>query len=370
MRNVASSVAALGALSLAYACTSSIEVGYDGPGGGSAGTTGASTSTGTGRGATTVSSGGGAGTTATSTASTSGGGAGTTTTTTASTGGGGAGTTTATTSTASTGAGGGEVGPCTPAPLVGINLTDTGWQTARLDPLTGDLTVLAVNGAGSFVQGFSAYDPGTKHLYEFGNSGVYTIDGTTGAVLGFAGIDANDIYNPQVNAAGEIIVIHLLPGGTDETARLDPTTGALTSLLPLSISSYGQAEGTVDAKADRIYQFGAGYVLTLDGATGATLATASIPEFDNAIVNYAGELIGIDYPAHTLGRLDPTTGAITTLAPFSAGTEQGIRTYDPCSNRIYQFAGYSLYTLDGTTGALISTVTMPQQNFTNVEAIW
>ncbi len=264
------------------------------------------------------------------------------------------------------------VGSCTPATLVGLNYPGTGIQVARLDPATGDLTVLTeLSTAGkSFAQGFSAYDPLSKHIYEFGDAGIYTIDGPTGAVLNVVGFDFNAVYNPKVNAAGQIIVVHMVPGTTGETAILDPETGALTSLAPLPYDSFAQGEGAVDVEANRIHQFADNLVVTVDGATGEALADVSTVEFYNPIVNSAGQLIGIDDHAHQIGRVDPMTGAITHLAPFSGSAGQGIRTYDPCTDRIYEIGNFTLYTFDGTTGALLSTLTMPQQNFTNFEAVY
>ncbi len=379
MREIISSVA-VGALFLALACSSSVTV-VDGAGGRRSSTSGVGTSEDGEASSSALAVATGVGGATSSAASTGMGGASmsvsssvvvgaSTAVSSSSSSSVGTGTTDAS-SSASTGGGGTGGGTCAQASLVGINWTGTEWQTARLDPVTGNLTVLAaLSVPAGFAQGFSAYDPITKHVYEFGgDSRVYTIDGVTGALLGSA-LSESNVYNPKVNGTGQIVVLHY-NGTAAETATLDPTTGALSSLAPLPYSSFGQAECAVDSKTNRIYQFGPNIVLTIDGTTGAMLAVATpTQEFDSAIVNDAGALIGIDYPAQAIGRMDPTTGAITSLAPFSYGVAQGIRTYDPCSNRIYLFADSTLYTVDGTTGALLSTVTMPQQNFTNVEAVW
>lgn len=244
-----------------------------------------------------------------------------------------------------------------------------------MDPATGILTVLGPAPTASLLIGFSAYDHATKRIYEFGEGELYALDGVTGVLLfttPLAMQTFNQLYNPIVNDSGQIVVLRL--GNPTGTATLDPVTGSLTDLAATPYNDgFGQAMRAFDPTTNRVYQFGNFFVLTIDGATGSVLANTPLTDknFWNPVVNNAGEIIGVngESPQH-IARLDPATGVVTNLAPYSGEAEMGGMTFDPCTNRMYQFYGYKVATIDGTTGATIATVTMAQQNFLNFQAVW
>jgi hypothetical protein len=260
---------------------------------------------------------------------------------------------------------------------MGFVWAGTELQVVRVDPATGQVVTVTVvpdphNGLDN---GFVAYDHDTKRLYELGDPYVFTFDAVTGTELNTVMVAPFSTMafavNPTINSAGQIVV--MLSTGTDtwKTAILDPKTGALTDLAPVPTStSLGQAECTVDLTSGHIYQLGDPWILTIDAATGATLSSvAAAKALSNPVVNTAGEILGIDLQDHAVARIDPATGVVTPLAPFSAGAPTGMRTYDPCTNRYYTFDGEALYTIDGTTGATISTVTCSSEVL-NAQAIW
>jgi hypothetical protein len=261
---------------------------------------------------------------------------------------------------------------------VGINWNGTTPEVASVDPATGILTVLGPAPAVSLYIGYSAYDHATKRLYEFNETEVYAIDGVTGAVLFTTPLPMatwNKYSNPSINQSGAIVVLDYAASAWS-TATLDPLTGSLTSLAPVPYSGgFYDAVVAFDRTRNLIYEFGDTAVVTVDGASGVVLA--KVPPADmylgNPVVNIAGEIIGIHDgagPWHT-ARLDPKTGSITDLAPYAnVGVEMGGAAYDPCTNRIYQFIGFNVITVDGTTGVTLATVPLAQQSFGNFQAVW
>jgi hypothetical protein len=249
----------------------------------------------------------------------------------------------------------------------------------RLDPATGavaDLGPLDVDAVG---QAFAAYDPLTKHLYQFGEAAghevVATIDGLTGAVLSITPLATPNLYNPVVSASGTILALDL---GHEQVARVDPASGAVTDLAPMPMpGSYAQGMRALDRAANRVYQFGDGRVDALDGATGALLFT-TVPSngqgLYNPEVNDAGQIVGLDISGSTthLAMLDPVTGAVTDVAraPTDGGYGQGYSMFDPCTNRLYELGDGFLVTVDGGSGAVVSFVPLATTNLANFQAVW
>lgn len=374
MRRNATLVCA-GALILASGCAVDVLVGSNEGAGEGSSLVGITTTTGDGgRGGTTTST----TTTVTGTTSTSTGtGTGTSTTTGTSTD---TGTSTGTGTTTDT-----SNWICDPSPLVGMHWTGTEQQVVQVDPFSGALTVLDVlPGTPGVPSGFSGYDPSMKRVYQFldyGGAGeVVTIDAVTGSVLAMVPYPTNQIYNPEVNNAGEIVVLRTTGGVFTEQAALDPMTGALTTLSAIPVlGGYGQGLSAFDRTADRLYRVGDDFTAIFDGTTGALLGSITlsyggvgIKNLYNPVVTRAGALIGvvsIAPPMTYTSRVDPATGAVTPLAPFNAPTAQGIRTYDPCTDRIYQFHQSTMDVVDGTTGQHLSTVALPGEVI-NVEAVY
>jgi len=267
------------------------------------------------------------------------------------------------------GAGGAGGGPsCAPAQLVGLYWTGVGWESARLDPTSGELTLLravAVATQGGVAPSFSTYDPTTAQIYELDDTTVYTLDGNTGALLDAAALPSSTVFNPVVNNAGELIVLH-----GEQSAVLDPETGAVTDLAPLPFADgYELGMRAFDPGTNRIYQFAYPSLVTIDGDTGITLAVSPLPSpgLLDPVVNDAGEILAIQVApgAPHVARLDPVTGALTALAPLplSGVFTLGMSAHDPCTDRIYQLRDGFVLTLDGASGAVISLVSTPQKNF-------
>jgi hypothetical protein len=161
---------------------------------------------------------------------------------------------------------------------------------------------------------------------------LYTLDAVTGAILYTTTLSAeayNEIYNPEVNDAGQIVVLRLL-GTSVDTATLDPMTGAFTDLAPTPHSSgYGDAMRAFDPVTNRIYQLGDGFILTVDGDSGAVLADTPLTDksFINPQVNDAGEILGEHGGGDDfhMARLDPATGVVMKLAPAAEGDDRDRR---------------------------------------------
>jgi hypothetical protein len=233
-------------------------------------------------------------------------------------------------------------------------------------------------------QGGSAYDPATKHLYMLGQNAasqptVLTVDALTGATLATVSLPDPHAGSPDVVGGGAILILHQ-PAGSWETAKLDATTGAITSLAGLPPDGFSADHG-FDPGTNHVFEIGnlngVGNVLTIDGATGALLSSVVTADalFNTAVVNGAGKILGLHGTTGvwSVASLDPTTGAITNLAPVTlTGTYSGMGTFDPCTDRIYMLTPDGLLTVNGTSGAVISLapLTGGQTSFANIEAVW
>jgi hypothetical protein len=280
------------------------------------------------------------------------------------------------------GSGGGAA--CQAATLVGALSIAGGWQAATLDPATGAIGALnPIASATAFVQSGSAYDPATKHLYLIGvdsadHPTVFTIDGLTGATLAAATLPDHSVTNPEVVGGGAIMALHQ-PSGTWQTATLDAAMGTVAPLLPLPDNGFTMSRG-FNPLLNHLYEIGShdgtGNIFTINATTGALLLDVPLSDvhFSNAVVNGAGQILGLHGGGGTwsVARLNPTTGAITNLAPVSlTGILSGMGTFDPCTNRMYQLTSNGVLTADGTSGAVISLVSLPAQaNFATIEAVW
>ncbi len=239
--------------------------------------------------------------------------------------------------------------------------------------MNGALTVLqSIPMSSGFENGIRAYDPVSKRLYELTETSVWTFDAMTGATLAKVSTSSH-VFNAAVNTAGELVVFDLTHA---RTAKLDPTSGAVADLAPAPSGGYYPGLVAFDRSTNRLYQQGDGYWLTVDGATGVVLANVPFADksFYNAVLNNAGEVIGPRYAngAWHMSKVDPATGTITDLTTTTQdyGFDDGMQVFDPCTNRIYQFQAFKLFTFDGASGALLSVVTMPQQNFLNAVVVY
>lgn len=273
---------------------------------------------------------------------------------------------------ATTGGSGGDAA-CVPASIVGINRKATGHQVARLDPQTGDLKVLGP--APEELIGFHAYDPANRQLYQLGSDLVYAIDGSTGAVLystSLPGGSGKLLENPVVDDAGRIVVLSLsMPV---DLAVLDPRTGVLTDLATTPYGGgYEPSNCAFDGASKRIYQIGKGFVLTFDAGSGEVIANVGLSQdFRNAVIDVTGRIVGVHSAngVTTVATLDAMSGVVTDLAPLSGATTPGGATYDPCTNRIYQIAGFQVTTVDAATGETLAQAMMAEQGFFHAQAIY
>ncbi|MEO5725937.1 MAG: hypothetical protein ABI134_26690 [Byssovorax sp.] len=148
------------------------------------------------------------------------------------------------------------------------------WETATMDATTGVITSLSPLPDNGFSMS-RGFDPSTNHVFEIGNrngaGNVLTIDGTTGALL--LEVPTADIHfdSAVVNGAGQILGMHGT-GGSWNVARLDPATGAITDLSPISLTGVYSGLGTFDPCINRIYQ------LTPDGGAASRSSELSARE--------------------------------------------------------------------------------------------
>jgi hypothetical protein len=161
------------------------------------------------------------------------------------------------------------------------------WQTATLNAATGAIASLA----GLPPNGFSpdhGYDPGTDHLFEIGNlngtGNVLTINATTGALMSNVVTADAHFGTMVVNGAGKLLGLHGTTGVWN-VASLDPMTGAITDLAPITLTGTYGGMGTFDPCTNRIYMLTPDGLLTANGTSGAVISLVPLPGGQTNFVN-------------------------------------------------------------------------------------
>jgi hypothetical protein len=158
--------------------------------------------------------------------------------------------------------------------IVVLHKSGGSWETATLDAATGTVTSLSPLPDNGFSMS-RGFDPSTNHLFEIGNhngaGNVLTIDVTTGALLHEAPTADIHLDSAVLNGAGEILGMHEI-GSDWHVARLDPGTGAITDLAPVTLTGVYSGMGAFDPCTNRLYELTPDGVLTADGTSGAVIS--------------------------------------------------------------------------------------------------
>jgi hypothetical protein len=153
---------------------------------------------------------------------------------------------------------------------------------------------------------------------------LYTLDARTGAILAQPELPDSPSGIQFDAAAGNLLAV-TFRSGVEELVRLDPQTGALTSVAFIpEVAGVEPGSFTLDP-ATRRYMFigvdvaGTDRLYVLDAQSGAVLSNATIAGanvsstvFDPA----SGQLVGLIFRngVEEVVRLNPATGALTTIA--------------------------------------------------------
>jgi len=264
--------------------------------------------------------------------------------------------------------------------IVGVSRTAAnGGQVflASVNPSTGNVTDIASNSFSNVLSNFSyTVDPVQDIFYYTAIDTLIGIDINTGALISDPGINSSSQLNFQNFIYNEVTqdIIGLERGanngGEVYLAKINPVTGIVTTISQASVTSTitfngGQALDIANQwfhfmSNDRIY--------TIDIATGNVvynplIDNSSVLYFDNIIYNeFDGHIYGLgrnsNPPEIFLGRIDPTTGAVTLISQASIGQSITLAgtTIDPFSNVYYYKSGDNFIGVDITSGTVATSV--------------
>ena len=154
------------------------------------------------------------------------------------------------------------------------------WRTATLDAALGTVASLSAPIAQDGFNVNRGFDPRTNLLYELGSrdgkNRVLTINGATGMLLLDVPMVDINFDSPIVNGAGQILGMHQV-GFDWNVAHLDPMTGVITNLAPISVGGIYSGMGTFDPCTNHVYQLTTDGVLTVDGTSGAVISLVPLP---------------------------------------------------------------------------------------------
>jgi 6-phosphogluconolactonase len=184
-----------------------------------------------------------------------------------------------------------------------------------VDPQTGALSIASVTSIATATapQGYGEYgsilpgpavDPTGRFLYigyqvdassgTQENVAAYLIDATTGALTSVAGspfaLNGSPVSS-AIDASGKFLIVGTSPGAADSCLAvyaINPSTGALASLLPPSFSPCMYV--VADPVLPFIYSGGGSNVFTLSLAPDGTLTSVGVAALPNQ-----GELLGVSY---------------------------------------------------------------------------
>jgi hypothetical protein len=260
------------------------------------------------------------------------------------------------------GAGGGGGAPPSSGRLVafGWDPVASVWSSVHIDVSTGTLESLLTlpSQYDSFGQGIGTYEHVTNQIFELtGNNTLIGIDAATGALNSVVPLTLNNysgVNNLEVNIGGDVIGFAWNPTAAHfDVVQIDVLTGALDSLaaLPVQYDSMAQGTGAFDPLSNQIFEIASNNtLLVVDAVSGALNKAVPIvlngySDVVNLEVNNAGELIGFTWDPNALEfkvvRIDTVSGALVPLASLPkqyGGLAQGTGAFDPYANRIFEMA--------------------------------
>jgi hypothetical protein len=207
---------------------------------------------------------------------------------------------------------------------------------------------------------------------------IYTLDGSTGALVASSALSGRRPAGLLVNGAGTVLGFE-----TSEAAlnviTIDPASGALTPLSSVPGPFAGwMLENAIDTANNRIYHIALSGTLatpmptlsvySIDATTGALVGTAAIQlngagisEFEGVRLDANGRLIGCrhDGSVETMIAVDPASGTATTLGTVGdLASWSGHTAYNASNGQMLVFGSNAadepkLYAMDTTTGTLV-----------------
>ncbi len=289
--------------------------------------------------------------------------------------------------------------------IFGLNFVNSTLQFTRLNPADGSVEILS-NGAISpdrFSQGVADFDPNTKSYFYLRGLGDDTeliqVNATTGNLVRRLTIaNPNAAVAPITNLAYNWLedkiygVSHEFVGGNDRLrlCSIDLNNGALTLIAsePNSVGPYQSGNSDIDPIHRKYYYATTDQIVSVDLDSGeATTANLDFPDNSvnqflvNLTYNWQDQKIyGLHFlsvsdpnPLDTvyftsqlrLATVDATTGQvdiISDLATSPDGFSMGDCDIDPVNNRYFYIRQEQLYTVDLTTGELLSKVAIENPN--------
>lgn len=219
----------------------------------------------------------------------------------------------------------------------------------------------------STMQGQSALDSAGGRYFVF-NGTLRTIATATGAVLASVVADVNEI---QFDPASQSLVGLTSRTGTQELVRVNPQTGAISSIgfVP-SLLGTNQGSASFDAATGRYFvvAIDTSFVerlYSLSATTATVLANPAISAVGVSGTRFdpvSGTLVGLSFRTgvEELVRVAPATGAVISsgLIPEVQSSTQGEASLDP-STGLYAFLGYDgstarVYVVSIASAAIIS----------------
>lgn len=283
------------------------------------------------------------------------------------------------------------------AVLFGLrNPGDGGRQVITIDPATASIATISAsidppNGTPS---GVIALDAGGNRFFFAGTPAadtsprIYAVDTTTGAVLSSPLIAGGGVQGLEYDEAEDVLYALQTPDltGSKRVVTLDTASGAATAVSANLATSIGMPSGatTLDPSGNRFFFVGTQdaettqRIYSVDTQTGALLASPAIAgdvitglEYDDA----AGILYGLRTPpdgGKQIVNLDPATGTTTDVSANIApglGMASGVTGLDAAGDRFFFVATPNsetdsrIYTVDTSTGALVSSPTITGSAF-------
>lgn len=283
------------------------------------------------------------------------------------------------------------------AVLFGLrNPGDGGRQVITIDPSTAAIAPISasVDPPNGTPSGVIALDAGGERFFFVGTPSsettmrIYSVSTSSGAVLSSPTISGGDVLGLEYDEAEDVLYALQTPTatGSKRIVVLDTATGVPTAVSGNLATAIGMPSGatTMDAAGNRFFFVGTQdaettqRIYSVDTSTGALLASPTISgdvitglEYDSD----ANVLLGLRTPpdgGKQVVALDPATGSTTNVsanvAP-SLGMSSGVTGLDSAGNRFFFVAtpgsetDSRIYTIDTSTGALISNPTIAGSAF-------